>query len=52
MRYADIKNKQADDFGDTPTMTVPSKMNHIDREEFFKDDVPPAGGVDDFDDLD
>lgn len=51
-RYADIKNKQADDFGDTPTMTVPSKMNHIDREEFFKDDVPPAGGVDDFDDLD
>lgn len=52
MRYSDIKNKQADDFGDTPTMTVPSKMNHIDREEFFKDDVPPAGGVDDFDDLD
>ena len=52
MRYADIKNKQADDFGDTPTMTVPSKMNHIDREEFFKDDVPPSGGVDDFDDLD
>jgi replicative DNA helicase len=51
MRYADIKNKQADDFGDTPSMTVPSKMNQIDREDFFKDEEP-SKGMDDFDDLD
>ena len=47
----DIKNKQADDFGDTPTMTIPSKMNQIDREDFFKEDEP-SKGMDDFDDLD
>ena len=39
-RFSDIKNKQSDDFNDSPTMTVPSKMNHIDREDYFKDDNP------------
>lgn len=51
LRYGDIKNTYADDFGDTPTMTVPSKMNQIDREDFFKDDLPDSK-MDDFDDLD
>lgn len=53
-QYGDIRNTKSDDFSDTPTMTIPSKMNHIDREDYFKDDnsSTPDNSSDDIFDLD
>lgn len=50
-RFSEIKNTKSDDF-DTPIMTVPSKMNDINREDYFKDDTPPVNSADDIFDLD
>jgi replicative DNA helicase len=43
VKFSDVTNKQSDDFGGTPTMTVQSKINRPDNvEDFYKDDAPAA----------
>lgn len=41
VKYNDVKNKQSDDFGETPTVTVQSKINRPENlDDFYKDDGP------------
>jgi replicative DNA helicase len=43
VKFSDVTNKNSDDFGGTPTMTIQSKINRPDNvEDFYKEDIPPA----------